>query len=178
MLENVLPARMPKITALIHTHNDAERIARVLESLRACDEVLVIDHGSSDDTAKIARDHGATVKEGVPGVNPGVYAMDARHDWILCVLPTESVGEGLEASLFEWKRAERHRPNDKDKEEASAFAPAFSVHVREETGNGWKELPPETRLVNRRQINWPGHLPAPDPRAELLEGYLLRFGSP
>jgi hypothetical protein len=33
---------MPKITALLHTHNDALRLGRALDSLRPCDEVLVI----------------------------------------------------------------------------------------------------------------------------------------
>ena len=43
---------MPKTTALLHTHNDALRLGRALDSLRPCDEVLVIDEGSEDDTAR------------------------------------------------------------------------------------------------------------------------------
>ncbi|HET7185012.1 MAG TPA: glycosyltransferase [Terriglobales bacterium] len=169
---------MAKITALIHTHNDAERIGRLLDSLRACDEVLVVDHGSTDNTAKLARDHGATVKEGVPGVNPGVYAIDARHDWVLCLLPTESVSEGLEASLFEWKdrRTEPLDQEEKEKQAPSQCSVAFEV--REESGKDWKELGPHTRLVNRKKINWPGHLPHDDPGAEILPGHLLRFSKP
>jgi cellulose synthase/poly-beta-1,6-N-acetylglucosamine synthase-like glycosyltransferase len=97
---------MAEITAVLHTHNDAARIGRALESLRACDEVLVVDHASTDDTVKIARDHGATVKAGVPGVSPGVYAIDAHHDWMLCLLPNEAVSEALEASLFDPKRSQ------------------------------------------------------------------------
>lgn len=169
---------MAKITALLHTHNDATRIGRALDSLRACDEVLVIDHGSTDDTAKLAREHGATVKEGVPGVNPGVYAMDARHDWVLCLLPNEAVGEGLEASLFEWKEG-KHEPSDQSqKEKDAANQCSFAVEVREETENGWQELGAHTRLVNRKQINWSGHLPFDDPSARLLPGHLLRFAKP
>ena len=178
MFDHLLRARMAKITALIHTHNDAERIARTLESLRACDELLVIDHASTDDTLKVAREHGAVVKEGVPGVNPGVYAVDARHDWILCLLPTEAVSEGMEASLFEWKRAagEKARAPLGDADFTSPVA--FCFRIRQEDGDHWKDLPPETRLVNRTTINWPGELPAPHPGAKLLDGYLLRFASP
>jgi glycosyltransferase involved in cell wall biosynthesis len=170
---------MAKITALLHTHNDAERIGRAVESLRACDEVLVVDHASTDDTVKIARDHGATVKEGVPGVNPGVYAIDARHDWVLCLLPNEAVGEALEASLFEWKdrKEEKSDQSEKDKQAANQCC-GFSVNLREETGNGWKDLGKHTRLVNRKKINWQDHLPADDPGAELLPGHLLRFAKP
>lgn len=164
---------MMKITALIHTHNDGERIGRALDSLRACDEVLVVDHASTDDTTKIAREHGATVKEGVPGVNPGVYAIDAHHDWILCLLPTESVGEGLEASLFEWKNRDEKESKDNAAEQHSV-----GFQIREETDSGWKELGAHTRLVNRNNINWPGHLPLDDPNAEILPGHLLRFSKP
>jgi len=73
---------MLRISALLHTKNDAQRIGRALDSLRPCDEVLVIDHDSEDETAKIARDHGAKVQKAVPGVEDGAYAMDAAHDWV------------------------------------------------------------------------------------------------
>jgi glycosyltransferase involved in cell wall biosynthesis len=167
---------MAKISALIHTYNDAARIGRVLESLRACDEMLVVDHASTDDTVKLARDHGATVKEGVPGVNPGVYAIDAQHDWILCLLPTEAVSEGLEASLFEWKERPKEKFDDKNEEASSHCSVAFMI--REENENGWEELGAHTRLANRKRINWPGHLPLDDPNAEILPGHLLRFHKP
>ena len=169
---------MAKITALLHTHNDAARIGRALDSLRACDEVLVIDHLSTDDTAKIARYHGAAVKEGVPGVNPGVYAMDARHDWVLCLLPNEAVGEGLEASLFEWKDRKHEKSGEEERDKDTSGPCSLAMQVREETENGWKELGAHTRLVNRKRINWPGHLPFDDPSAPLLPGHLLRFAKP
>ncbi len=169
---------MAKITALIHTHNDGERIGRALESLRACDEVLVIDHASTDETAKLAKEHGATVKEGVPGVNPGVYAIDARHDWILCLLPTESVGEGLEASLFEWKHRREEALDHDEKDKQAGWERSVGFQVREETAEGWKELGAHTRLVNRKKISWPGHLPSDEPDAEIIPGHLLRFQKP
>jgi glycosyltransferase involved in cell wall biosynthesis len=167
---------MAKITALVHTHNDEQRIGRALDSLRACDEVLVIDHGSTDRTRKVAGQHGAEVKKGVPGVNPGVYAIDARHDWIFCLLPTEALSEALEASLFEWKDRQDQKSDDEDKNAPSASS--CSVRVREETAEGWKDLPPETRLVNRKKVNWPEHLPPNDPNSEPLAGDVLRFANP
>ena len=157
---------MPKITAILHTKNDARRIGRALESLRSCDEVLVVDHGSDDDTRKVIREHGATLKVGVPGVSPGTYLVDAKNDWILSLLPTESLTEALEASLFEWK--------EKDPDNKSGF----SVVVREECENGWKSIGAQTRLVNRNQVNWIGPLPTNEPDAEKLAGELLRFRNP
>src|SRR4051812_8890210 len=91
---------MPKITAIIHTCNDGLRLGRTLDSLRACDQVVVVDHGSTDNTDKIAREHGAEFKKAIAGVDRGTYAVDAKNDWILCVCANESVSEGLEAALF------------------------------------------------------------------------------
>src|SRR4051794_9770170 len=102
---------MPKITAILHTHNDALRIGRTLDSLRPCDEVIVVDHGSEDDTVGLARKHGATIKKGLPGVEPGAYVMDARNDWIFCLSPQEALNEALEISLLEFK--ERSKEEEK-----------------------------------------------------------------
>ena len=153
---------MPKISALIHTKDDAHRIGRTLDSLRPCDDVLVIDEGSKDDTATIARDHGATVKPAIVGVQPGAYAIDTRHEWILCILPGESLSEGLEATLFEWK------DTDPDEE-----VPGFSFPVRD--ANAGQSHPPEMRLVNRNRVNWTEKLPPNADRAIELHGDLLKF---
>ncbi len=156
---------MPKITALIHAYDDAERIGRLLDSLRPCDEVLVITHGS-DATAKTARDHGAKVKAAVPGVSAGAYLVDAQYEWLLCVRPNEALSEALEAALFEWKG-----------HDAGANV-GFSIRIREETVSGWKMCQSETRLVNRNRVNWTDELPPHEPHFQLLRGDLLRFRSP
>ena len=167
---------MRKITALIHTHNDAQRIGRLLETLRPCDEVLVIDHGSTDNTRKVVGQYGANFKSGVPGVNRGVYAIDARHDWIFCLLPNEALSETLEAALFEWKQREE-LPDD-DEQLVAKLQTSFSMHVREETESGWKEVAPQVRLVNRKLVNWEGDLPPDAPETEVLAGDVLRFRHP
>jgi glycosyltransferase involved in cell wall biosynthesis len=155
---------MPKITAFIHTQNDARRVGRLLDSLRPCDEVLVIDHDSTDDTQKIAREHGATVKPAILGVEGGVYIIDAAHDWIFCVLPSESLSEGLEAALHEWKE---HDPPD--------TAIGYACNLREQNETGWHALGPRMRLVNRQRVNWTGALPPNAGNAKLIPGDLLRF---
>jgi len=158
---------MPKITALLHTHNDALRLGRALDSLHPCDEVLVIDEGSDDDTAKLARQHGATVKTAIPGVTSGAYAMDASHHWVLCISPNEALSEGLEAALFEWKE---HDPEPQ--------VPCFQVPIREQNQTGWHLQPPEVRLVNRRLVNWVGEMPSNQRCENTLAGELLRFRDP
>lgn len=158
---------MPKITALLHTHNDALRLGRALDSLRPCDEVLVIDEGSDDGTPNLAREHGATVKTAIPGVTPGAYAMDAAHNWVFCIKPDEALSEGLEAALFEWKE---HDPEPQVR--------CLQVHIREQNETGWHVRTPEVRLVNRSLVNWMGEMPPNQPCEDTLIGELLRFRDP
>ncbi len=153
-----------KITALIHACDNERSLGRALDSLRPCDEVIVVDHSSRDETVKIAREHGARVISGVPGVDRGAYAQDARNLWILCLLPQEALDEELEASLCEWIE-----------EEHAEAQMGFNVAIREQNGAGWKPLQPEMRLANRKQINWTGDLPPVNPNAPKLVGDILRI---
>ena len=157
---------MPEITALLHTANDAARLGRALDSLRPCDQILVVDHSSQDSTCEVAQQHGAQVIRALPGVEGGAYAVDADYDWILCLLPAEALSEALEASLLEWKQG--------DPDERMGFA----MNIREETEAGWRVLPAETRLVNRAAITWTGVLPPHGAAVHELAGDLLRFRSP
>jgi hypothetical protein len=158
---------MPSFTALIHARSgDDRRLGRLLETLRPCDEVLVVNLEEGTEVAEIARQYGATLKQGVPGVAPGAYLVDAKNDWILSLLPAESLTEGLEASLFEWK----HEEHDATE--------SFAVTLREETQDGWNVHEPRTRLVNRTIVNWIGDLPKNEADSRVLEGDLLRFRNP
>lgn len=158
---------MPKFTALLHTHNDALRLGRALDSLRPCDEVLIIDEDSGDDTERIAREHGAHFKKSIPGVTAAAYAHDAAHEWVLCLRPNESLSDDLEAALFEWKEREED-PN----------VACLGITIRKENGAGWEKLPPEVRLVNRGRMNWVGEMPPNEACDVVLSGDLLSFEKP
>jgi glycosyltransferase involved in cell wall biosynthesis len=163
---------MTAITALLHTENDALRLGRALETLYACDDILIVDHASRDGTLRIARNYGAKVVDAVPGFSPQDYLLlgrgFARAGWILCLDPCESLTEKLAASLFEWKSESLH-----------AKALAFSVFLREETAEGWVEIPAaQTRLVPHNWRSWNGKYPLHEPSALALEGELLRFTFP
>lgn len=159
---------MPKFTALLRTHNDALHLGRALQSLRPCDEVLVIDDCSEDDTAKVAREYGAVLKTAIPGVSPGAYAMDAEHEWIFCLRPNESFSDGLEAALLEWKE-----------QDPGTNVTCYSVLVREESGEGWRDCPAEVRLINRKMVNWIGDdMPPAQQDCARMRGELLCFHHP
>jgi glycosyltransferase involved in cell wall biosynthesis len=165
---------MPPITALLHTMNDALRLGRALETLLPCAEILIVDHHSVDATRRVALKYGARVVVADGDAAAHRYLELARHDWILCIEPTESITEGLQASLFEWSAL----PSDGGVSGVTGGT-AFSVSVREQTGERWLELPaPETRLVPRSWTRWQGRLPAHNPAAIALQGALLRFATP
>src|SRR5437763_7603851 len=153
---------MPALSSLIHTSNHERTLGRALETLRACDEILIVDHGSTDKTARIARQHGATIVKAIPGVDDGAYAIDCRNDWVLLLAPNEIVTESLEASLLQWKHV---------KSDDSA---GYAINVRQQ-GNDGEQAKKEMRLVNRKKINWQGFTPAAPDHAAVLPGDLIRF---
>ncbi len=79
--------------------NEASRIAAALESVAWADERIVLDCGSSDDTAAVAAAHGATVyyAEHTPNlnVNKNRCFQLARGEWILSLDADERVPEAL-----------------------------------------------------------------------------------
>jgi glycosyltransferase involved in cell wall biosynthesis len=162
---------MPSITALLYTENDALRLGRALETLYACDDILIVDYGSRDATVRVAREYGARVVVARPGFSSQDYLQFARAGWILCLDACESLTEKLAASLFEWKSESLHAK--------TSAASVFSVFLREETAQGWVDVPtPQTRLVRRDWRSWKGKFPVPEPSALALEGELLRFVFP
>jgi glycosyltransferase involved in cell wall biosynthesis len=50
-----------KISAAIITFNEERNISRAIESLRCCDEIVVVDSGSTDRTVELAVKHGSRV---------------------------------------------------------------------------------------------------------------------
>jgi glycosyltransferase involved in cell wall biosynthesis len=96
-----------KISATIITYNEERNIARAIESLRCCDEIVVVDSGSSDRTVELATKLGARIVESPwPGYakQKNVAADRASHDWILSLDADEALSEGLEAEIWQIKK--------------------------------------------------------------------------
>lgn len=158
---------MLSLTAVLHTKNDALRLGRCLETAYPCDEIVIVDHGSTDKTLHVAREYGARIVEkngeATHRLDPGWLLCT---EWILCLDPRESLSEALAASLFEWKCR-------------GAEAKPHALLLREEAANGWIENPvPQTRLVPANWNEWNGRFPLNHQPSAPLEGKLLRFAFP
>jgi glycosyltransferase involved in cell wall biosynthesis len=95
-----MSAKAP-LTVVIPTLNEAGQIAECVRDLAWASEVIVVDAGSRDGTAKIAEGAGARVLNGVTGIaaqrNAGIAA--ARNEWIFALDADERIGTGLAAEL-------------------------------------------------------------------------------
>jgi hypothetical protein len=169
---------MPLLTALLHTHNDALRLGRALETLYACDEIVVLDRASRDTTVHVAQQYGARVVP-VNHKSPacsGYSALGITSGWIFCLSPYESVSESLGSSLLELKVKLNLEPGAEAQRRSPA---AYAVFLRDETPQGWIDhATPQTRLVPYAWSDWTNDLPTHDPSAETLAGELLRFELP
>src|ERR1700737_1207798 len=96
-----------KISATIITLNEERNVSRVIESLRCCDEVVVVDSGSTDRAVEIASRLGARVIEspwrGYAG-QKNYASENAANDWVLSLDADESVSEALEGEIWQIKK--------------------------------------------------------------------------
>jgi len=163
-----------KISATLITFNEERNITRAIESLRCCDEVVVVDGGSTDRTVELASNLGARVIE-----NPwtgyaeqkNFAARQAAHDWILSLDADEALSEALEAEIWRLK---------KDGPEYDAYnMPRMAQYLgRWILHSGWYP-DRKVRLYDRRKARWPGKYVHErvevDGRVGRLQSNLLHF---
>ena len=140
-----------KISATIITFNEERNIARVIESLRCCDEILVLDSGSNDRTVEIAGKLGARVVEASwhgYAAQKNIAASLAAHDWILALDADESVSEALEAEIWQIKKAGPSADGYSMPRQAQ-YLGRWILH------SGWYP-DRKVRLFNRRKAEWAG----------------------
>jgi glycosyltransferase involved in cell wall biosynthesis len=91
-----------KLTVTVITRNEADHVGAALDSVAWADERIVVDSGSTDETAAIARAHGARVEvRDWPGYSDQKNAAAglAANDWILSIDADERVTPELAAEI-------------------------------------------------------------------------------
>ena len=107
------------ISVVINTYNAQEHLAKVLESVKDFDEVVVCDMESTDDTVKIAEQYGCRVvtfpKNGHTCCEPArTFAIQAaQNPWVLVVDADEIVTPELRKALYEVEK-EGRREGEKE----------------------------------------------------------------
>lgn len=90
---------MQRITAIVLTKNEQENIGKCLESLKWCDEIVVIDDGSSDKTVEIARKYKVAIYPHLLNSNFSAQRefgiSKTKSDWILFIDADEIVSDAL-----------------------------------------------------------------------------------
>jgi glycosyltransferase involved in cell wall biosynthesis len=150
IIDALIRASMPSISAVLITRDAAAQLPACLTSLGFCDEVLVVDSGSDDGTAALARAAGARVIETHwRGFGPQKqFAVEqAAYDWVLCIDADERVSPELAASIH-----------------AVLQAPTFSAYRFARSnrfmgrylrhGEGYPDW--SLRLFDRRAARWSG----------------------
>ncbi len=145
---------MEPVSAVLIVQNEEDLLPAALDSVAFCDEVVVVDSGSTDRTTDIARAKGARLVVNTPW--PGFtvqrnFATDqARHSWILAVDADERVTEPLRAEIeVERRRGFVH---------AGYRIPRVAYYLgRWIRGTDWyPDL--QLRLFDRRRGRWQGKL--------------------
>jgi glycosyltransferase involved in cell wall biosynthesis len=92
-----------RLSAIVIAKNEARNIEACLDSLRFCDERIVVDGGSDDGTASLAEAAGAkvTVAKEWRGFGPqkNLALSLATGDWVLSIDADEQVSEELAAEI-------------------------------------------------------------------------------
>ncbi len=100
-----MPTRNPTpISAVLITKNEEKNLARALRSLSFCDEILVVDSGSTDRTCEIAQSFGCTVIDHPFerfGEQKSFAVRSATHDWVFSLDADEEVTPELAREILE-----------------------------------------------------------------------------
>ncbi len=97
-----------QISATIIARNEENSVARAISSLGFCDEIVVVDSGSTDRTVEIAESRGAMVIHNDwlgYAAQKNFAARAATHDWILSIDADEEVSPRLAASIQRLREA-------------------------------------------------------------------------
>jgi glycosyltransferase involved in cell wall biosynthesis len=156
-----------KISATIITFNEERNLPRAIESLRCCDEIVVVDSGSIDRTVEVAEKLGARVIEtpwrGYAG-QKNFASESASHDWVLSLDADEALSEALESEIWQIKRnGPRHDAYTMPR--LAQYLGRWIFH------SGWYP-DRKVRLFDRRRAKWVGDFVHESVKVEGSVGHL------
>ncbi len=137
------------ISVVIITKNEAHIIANTLQSLRTvCNDIVIVDSGSTDNTVQICKQFNATVIEtgwGGYGINKNKGIEAAKNDWILSLDADEAIDEELQQSILQLGLQDENE--------------VFNFRFKNFFGTKWIRFgewgfDKHIRLFNRKKVQW------------------------
>jgi len=162
---------MNKISGVIIAKNEEKMIGDALESLAFCDEIIVIDNGSTDKTRKISEEKKAKVYD-ISSNNfselRNLGLSKASGDWILYVDADERVDDQLKEEI---------------KKIVSQSSTYFAFKLKRKNyylgKNEWPNIEKLERFFKKEKLKqWKGELhesPVVEGQIGELKGFLLHF---
>ncbi|MFN3244538.1 MAG: glycosyltransferase family 2 protein [Planctomycetota bacterium] len=158
------------ISGCVICYQEADRIADCLRSLSFCDEVVVVDSGSTDGTQAIVEQLGARLITNTPF--PGhkqqkQFAVEqARHDVVFCLDADERCTPELAARIAELQCDGRQGPGQQDDGQQGDGLPCDGYETPRHNHylgrilrHGLHVPDRKLRLFDRRQGRWGGRNP-------------------
>ena len=91
------------LSAIVITKNARKKLEQCLRSLQFCDEIIVVDSGSTDVTFTIAKKSGARIIKTMTvgyAENRNLGAKHAKCDWLLYIDSDEVVSNALQQVIL------------------------------------------------------------------------------
>ena len=162
---------MKKITAVIIAKNSADFISKALDSVSFCDQIIVVNNDSTDDTEKVARDKKADVFD-FPGDDfselRNFGLKKAKEDFILYIDSDEIVDDLLRSEII--KVLSETDPK------SSYYVTRKNFYFGNYPWPGNEKI--ERIFLKERLKGWHGKIhesPIVEGKKGALKGYLLHF---
>lgn len=161
---------MKLISGIIIAKNAQDIISDALSSLSFCDEIIVVDNNSTDETVKTAKSFGARVVKGIDGdfaKSRNIGLESAEGKWVLYIDSDERIDSVLQTSILKAVATDTYT-------HYSLKRKNFYLGK-----NPWPKIESFQRLFLRSKIKkWDGKLhetPIVEGKSGLLDGYLLHY---